>query len=330
MCRQDIPEKVVFLLVEDFSQLAFACAIEPLRIANLVSGRPLYSWRLASEGGERAVCSNRSTTLVDQGLEQRLDRGDRLFVVSGIGVRERTSRALLDYLRRQSRHGVRIGAICSGAYVMAKAGLLDGRRCAIHWAFHDSFTEEFPDVHLRRSVFVIDGDVATSSGGPAASDMMLQLIAEQHGSDLAVEVADQMVYNAIRSDSNAQRISLNGRIGVSEKLKRAVRLMEQNLEHPMPTHDIAAAAGLSGRQLERLFGKYLHSSPKQYYMELRLQRARNLLLQTDASVLDVALGCGFSSQSSFSRRYKQLYGVTPCAARTGLQHSAEAKEAADR
>lgn len=314
MAEQGAPDHFVFLLIEDFSHLAFACAIEPLRIANLVSGRQIYSWSLASDNGERAVCSNRSVTLVDQGLEP-LERGDRLFVVSGIGVKARTTRPVLDYLRRQSRHGVRVGAICSGAYVLARAGLLDGKRCAIHWEFHDAFVEEFPEAVLRRNVFVIDGHVATSSGGPAASDMMLHLIAEQHGSDLAIEVADQMVYNAIRTDGNAQRISLNGRIGVSEKLKRAVRLMEQNLEQPLSAHEIAAAAGLSGRQLERLFGKYLHSSPKHYYMELRLERARNLLLQTDASVVEVALGCGFSSQASFSRRYKQAYGVTPFAVR---------------
>lgn len=304
------PERFVFLLIEDFAHLAFACAVEPLRIANLVSGRELYNWTLAAPNGRDATCSNRSVTLVNQGLVS-LDPEDRLFVISGLDVKRHITRALLDYLRRERRHGVRIGGICSGAYVLATAGLLTGKPCAIHWAFHDAFAEEFPGVFLRRSVYVADAQVMTSSGGPAASDMMLHLIARTHGAELAIDVANQMVYNAVRRDEDAQRFSLNGRIGVSEKLKRAVRLMEENLEVPLSTHHLAEAVGISGRQLERLFGKHLHTSPKQYYVELRLQRARNLLMQTDASVIQVALSCGFSSHSHFTRRYKQAYGMTP-------------------
>ncbi|WP_205944717.1 GlxA family transcriptional regulator [Pelagibius litoralis] len=303
-------ERFVFLLIEDFSHLAFACAIEPLRIANHVSGKTLYSWLLASENGRQATCSNRSVILVDRGLEP-LEPDDHLFVVSGLNVRGSTTRPVIDYLRRESRHGARIGAICSGAYVLAMAGLLDGKPCALHWDYHDAFVEDFPDVTLRRSVFVADKRVMTSSGGPAASDMMLHLIAQEHGADFAIEVANQMVYNAVRSNEDVQRFSLNGRIGVNEKLKLAVRLMEQNLEMPLSTHELADAAGISARQLERLFGKHLHASPKQYYIELRLNRARNLLMQTDASVTEVALSCGFTSHAHFTRRYKQAYGVTP-------------------
>lgn len=306
----DRTERFVFLLIEDFSHLAFACAIEPLRIANHVSGKTLYSWSLASENGQRAICSNRSVTLVDRGLEP-LEPDDRLFVVSGLNVKRSTTRPVLDYLRRESRHGVKIGAICSGAYVLAMAGLLDGRPCALHWDYHDAFAEDFPDVILRHSVFVVDKNVMTSSGGPAASDMMLHLIAQEHGAELAIEVASQMVYNAVRSDADIQRFSLNGRIGVNEKLKRAVRLMEQNLEMPLSTHELAAAVGISGRQLERLFGKHLHTSPKRYYVELRLRKARNLLMQTDAPVIQVALSCGFANHSHFTLRYKQAYGMTP-------------------
>lgn len=308
------PERFVFLLIEDFAHLAFACAIEPLRIANLVSGRELYSWTLAAPNGRDATCSNRAVTLVDQGLVS-VTPGDCLFVVSGLDVKRHISRTLLDYLRREHRHGVRIGGICSGAYVLATAGLLDGQPCAIHWAFHDAFVEDFPDVLLRRSVYVADTAVMTSSGGPAASDMMLHLIARTHGADLAVEVANQMVYNAVRRDEDIQRFSLNGRVGISERLKQAVRMMEENLEMPLSPHEIAESVGITLRQLERLFGKYLHTSPQQYYVALRLQRARNLLMQTDASILQIALSCGFTTHSHFTRRYKQVFGMTPHTAR---------------
>ncbi len=305
-----VPERFVFLLIEDFTHLAFGCAIEPLRIANLVSGRELYSWTLASPNGRDASCSNRSVTLVNQGLVP-LSPEERLFVISGLDVKRHSSRALLDYLRREHRHGARIGGICSGAYVLAAAGLLAGKPCAIHWEFHDAFARDYPDVVLRQCVYVADTDVMTSSGGPAASDMMLHLIARTHGAELAVEVANQMVYNAVRRDEDIQRFSLNGRIGVSEKLKRAVRLMEENLECPLSTRELAQLIGVSARHLERLFSNHLHTSPKQYYVELRLQRARNLLMQTDAPIVEVALSCGFGSHSHFSRRYKQAFGVTP-------------------
>ncbi|MEM1420793.1 MAG: GlxA family transcriptional regulator [Pseudomonadota bacterium] len=305
------PETFVFLLIEDFTHLAFACAIEPLRIANLVAERELYRWRLASEDGARAICSNRSVTLVDQGLEP-LQRDERLFVISGLGVRERITRKAVDYLRRNHAHGVQLGAICSGAYALARAGVLDGQACAIHWEFHDAFTEEFPDVVLRRSVFVADAPIVSASGGPAAADLMLHLIAKTHGADLATSVADQMVYNSVRSDHAEQRVSPGARHGFrSEPLKRALREIDNTIEDPVPTAEIARRAGVTPRQLERLFGRYLNCSPQKYYRDVRLHKARNLLSQTDLSVAEIALACGFGSPTHFARCYRQTYGVTP-------------------
>jgi transcriptional regulator GlxA family with amidase domain len=306
----DEPEHVVFLLSEDFTHLAFACAIEPLRIANLVAGRRLYGWSLAAENGCEAVCSHGAVLRVDRGLEP-LPAGARLFVGSGIGVRARLTRRLLAHLRREGRRGVRVGAICSGARALTEAGLREDEPCAIHWEWHDAFVEAFPTVVLRRSVFVAEGRTPTAAGGPAAADLMLHLTAEAHGADLATAVADQMVYNAVRRDGDDQRLSLGARFGMrSEPVKRAVRLMETHIEDPISTADIADAVGLSIRQLERLFGKYLNCSPKKDYLDLRLQRARNLLLQTDLPVPEIALACGFASTGHFSRSYGQTYGVT--------------------
>jgi len=311
----DAPEHVAFLLVEDFTHLAFACAIEPLRIANLVADRPLYRWSLASEDGAPAVCSHGTALVVDRGLEP-LDRGDRLFVVSGLRVRERLTRRLLDHLRREDRRGVRLGAICSGAWALAEAGLLDDRPCAIHWEWHDAFVEAFPRVVLRRSVFVAEDAIPTAAGGPAAADLMLHLVAEAHGAALATADADQMVYNAVRPDDAEQRLPLGARLGMrSEPVKRAVRMMEEHLEDPVTTADVAAAVGLSIRQLERLFGKHLACSPKKYYLDLRLRRARNLLLQTDMPMAEIAMASGFVSVAHFSRSYRQTYGVAAAAER---------------
>ncbi len=308
----------VFLLIENFSHLAFSCAIEPLRIANLVSGKPLYNWVLMSEDGYAAKCSNGAVTLVNRGLEPSA-RDDRLFLISGIHVQHHTSKEVLSYLRRERSRGVKIGAICSGAYVLAKAGFLDGIETAIHWEFHDLFAERFPEVRLVRNVFVANQKYVTASGGTAAADLMLHLIAADHGASLATEVADQMVYNSVREGSAAQRVSLQSRHGIrSGHLTRAISIIEDNIETPLPPSEIASIIGISTRQLERLFGKYLNTSPKRYVVEARLHRARNLIVQSEQSISQIAMACGFNSTSHFSKVFRSTFGKTPLGHRTTL------------
>ncbi|MCP5075436.1 MAG: GlxA family transcriptional regulator [Rhodobacteraceae bacterium] len=305
------PDHFVFLLIENFSHLAFACAIEPLRIANLVSGKELYCWTLASENGVQETCSNRSVTLVDQGLAP-LKRGDHLFLISGIHVARHTTRPVLDYLRKSSRTAHFVGGICSGAYALAKAGLLDGKPCSIHWEFHNAFEEEFRKVKLQKTVFVADRKTPTASGGPAASDLMLHLIARKHGMELATKIADQMVYNVVRDERAEQRISVGSRFGARKsKLTDAIKFMEASLEEPLTTAGIADKAGISTRQLERLFRRHLNDTPSQYYLGLRLEKARTLLLLTDMPVIEISLACGFGSASNFSRVFKKVKGVSP-------------------
>ncbi len=299
------------LLVEDFTHLAFSCAIEPLRIANLLSGSQLYRWRLASENGTEATCSNGTRTLVDCGLDP-VPAGDVLLILSGINVEKRISPGLLAYVRRERARGTKIGALCSGAFVLAKAGLLENRRATIHWQFHDGFEERFPDVRLVRSVFVPDSKYPTASGGTATADLMLHFIGEAHGADLALAVADQMLYTTARSAEAAQRYSLQSRYGLrNAHIVAAVRLMTDHMEEPMSPSEIAAKLGISTRQLERLFERYMKCSPKKFATDLRLERARNLLLQTELSATEIAHACGFASAGHFSRVYKSRFGVTP-------------------
>ena len=304
-------QHVAFLLVEEFSHLAFSCAVEPLRIANLVSGEPLYEWSFGSENGETAVCSNGSVTLVHFGFDA-VPRCDRLFALSGIHMRNHVTKPLLAALRRARVQGAAVGALCSGAWVLAEAGFLDGMQAAIHWEYHDSFMEAFPEVNLVRSVFVADEKHMTASGGTATADLMLHLIEREHGYDLAVAVADQMVYNAVRNATAEQKVSLQSRNGMRNKhLAKAIQIMHDHINEPISASIIAEQIGISTRQLERLFGKYLNASPKKYFMEMRLERARNLLVQTEASVTEIALACGFESSGHFSRVYRAAFGVTP-------------------
>ncbi|UWQ93762.1 GlxA family transcriptional regulator (plasmid) [Aliisedimentitalea scapharcae] len=305
------PQHFTFVLVEDFTHMAFSCAVDPLRIANLVSGQDLYSWSYASENGETATASNGTVSLVHHGFLE-IPKSDRLFVLSGINMQTRATAALLNMLRRERVRGTAIGGLCSAAHILAKAGFLNGMQAAIHWDYHDSFMEEFPEVNLVRNVFVSDEKHLTASGGTATADLMLHLIEEDHGFDLSVAVADQMVYNAVRNATAEQRVSLQSRNGMrNAHLSKAIQIMQEHLETPISPSLIAQQIGISTRQLERLFGKYLNASPKKYFMDMRLERARHLLLQTESSVTEVALACGFDSPGHFARVYRSAFGVTP-------------------
>lgn len=302
----------VFALVEDFTHLAFSCAVDPLRIANLISGRDLYRWSFASADGQTATASNGAVTVVHHAFPA-IPPCDRLFVLSGIGMQQKDHQPLFAALRLIDRtRSTRIGALCSGAWLLAQAGFLNGAKAAIHWEYHDSFIEAFPEVNLVRNVFVADEKHVTASGGSATADLILHLIGQDHGQDLAAAVADQMVYSAVREGSAEQRVSLMARAGHrSQHLKRAIEIMRDTLDDPVAPMAIAADLNISVRQLERLFGKHLNASPKKYYMDLRLQRARHLLLQTEMSVTEVAVACGFGSPGHFTRVYRTAFGVTP-------------------
>lgn len=305
------PRRFVFLLLDRFTMLSFACAIEPLRLANYVAGRQLYTWVLAGETGESVTCSNGATFKLDIGLED-VDREDVVLVCGGLDVQRATTRPVLNWLRREARRGNIIGGMCTGTYALAKAGLLDGRRATIHWENMDGFVEEFEDVRLTKSVFVIDGNRLSTAGGTSSIDLILKIIAADHGETLANNVADLLIYNSIRTDQDSQRLSIPTRIGVRHpKLAQVIQMMEGAIEDPLSPADLAEKVGMSTRQLERLFRRYLNRSPKRYYMELRLQKARNLLMQTDLSVINVALACGFASPSHFSKCYRAHYGTTP-------------------
>ena len=301
----------VFLLLKNFSMSSFTAAIEPLRIANRMNGKEIYTWSLASENGTWAKASNDVELRVDRGFDLT-NRGDTILVCGGVKIKEATTKPALNWLRREARKGVRVGGLCTGAHTLATAGLLDGKKCTIHWENHDSFEEEFPEVELTKSIYVVDGNRYTSAGGMSSLDLMLNVIASDHGQDLANTVADQLIYTSIRTDRDEQRLSIPTRIGVRHpKLSTVIQMMEANIEEPVSPSSLAQDVGMSTRQLERLFRRYLNRSPKRYYMELRLQKARNLLMQTDMSVINVALACGFASPSHFSKCYRAHYNTTP-------------------
>jgi transcriptional regulator GlxA family with amidase domain len=303
--------RYVFLLLEQFSLVPFSSALDTLRIANRFDKSLRYSWSLASETGNPVACSNGTSIIVDTNLED-VGRDDIIIVCGGLDIDRTTTKPVLNWLRKQARKGAGIGGLCTGAHTLAKAGLLEGKRCTIHWENYDSFTEEFEDVKLSKALYVIDGNRFTSAGGTSSLDLMLKLMATQDSEEIANWVADQCLHTNIRTERDEQRLSIPTRIGVRHpKLSTVIQMMERNIEEPVSPSILAQDVGMSTRQLERLFSRYLKRSPKRYYMELRLQKARNLLMQTEMSVINVALACGFASPSHFSKCYRAQYDTTP-------------------
>jgi transcriptional regulator GlxA family with amidase domain len=291
--------------------MAFAAAIEPLRAANRLSGESLFAWRLFSHDGDPVRASNGIDVAVGGSIRDDAAL-DLLLVCSGTPDAGARDKALAQWLRALVRSGASVGGISLGAYALAHAGLLDGRRCALHWENLAAFGEQFPRIRTTTDIFVIDDTRCTCSGGTAGLDMMLQLIMDRNGRALANDVSEQFIHPRIRGTQDRQRMAIQARLGVAnQKLIAAVGLMESTADEPRDVQQIAADVGLSSRQLERLFAKYLRASPSRHYLELRLDRARELLLQTAKPILDVAVACGFASASHFSRCFLAVYGHKP-------------------
>ncbi len=306
------PKAYAFLLVPGFSTLGFSCALDALSLANHhPSGQKFYKWRLISETGEPVAAYNGVTVAVDTGLTE-LGREETLIVCAGENAGQGSTKTLLNWLRREVRKGMDYGALSSGTYTLALAGLIGGKRVTTHWEYKTALAEMLPDVIMEDTIYSVDGRVFTSAGGAASMDMMLHRINADYGVDMATWVADQMVYTVPRAHSHGQRMSLQSRPEVrNTKLLLAMQIMENNLEDPLVPDEIADVVALSTRQLERLFAKYLNTSPKRYYLHLRLEKARNLLRQTDLSVTDVCVACGFRSLSHFSKSYRSAFGIPP-------------------
>ena len=313
-----LKRSIVFFLVPNFSMIAFATAIEPLRIANRMLGYEAYRWRLASADGTPVTASNGVEVAVNTSLadERRSLTGEArpsmVFVCSGIRVDEFYNKSVNAWLREEFNRGVSVGGLCTGAYILATAGLLSGKRCAIHWENLPGFAEKFPNAEVYADLYEVDGNIYTCAGGTAALDMMLNLIGEDHDDNLVNRICEQALTDRVRNPHDRQRLPLRARLGVqNSKVLSIIELMEANLSEPLSLLEIADYAGLSRRQIERLFRQEMGRSPARYYLEIRLDRARHLLVQSSLPIVEVAVACGFVSASHFSKCYRELYARSP-------------------
>ena len=312
-------EVLDFLLLPDFSMMAFSSAVEPLRAANQLAGRALYGWSTFSLDGKPVAASNGVVVTPEGALGQAGEAGT-LFVCAGNGAERFDHEALNRRLRALSARRAMLGGLCTGAIALARAGLLEGYRCTIHWENVEGFAEEFPELDITATLFELDRDRITCSGGTAPLDMMINKIAGTHGGDLGVKVAEMMLHHAVRHPHDVQRMPIQYRTGITHpKLLAAIAHMEAFIESPARLAEIAGAVSLSPRQLERLFRQHIGKKPTRYYMDLRLQRARLLLRQTTMSITQIAVATGFASASHFTRSYGELFERSPREERLNLK-----------
>lgn len=314
--------RFVFLTLPNYTMLALASAIDALRMANRVSKRDLYEWTLATLDGEPVPASNGLSMSPTVALDQA-GPANIVFVVGGVQVEKATTAPLLAALRRLAQRHVSLGSLCTGGYALAKAGLLDKYRAVIHWENMTALREEFPRVIFSDQLFAIDRDRYTCTGGIAPLDLMLHIIKQHQGRDIGPLISEQFILDRIRNDQDRQHIPLQARVGLfHENLIEAAALMEANIEEPLSLDEIAALVGVSRRQIERLFKRYVGQVPTKYYLDMRLRQARDLLLQTPMSIMQVAVACGFQSPPHFSKCYRMLYGYTPSAERSASRSQA--------
>lgn len=311
--------RYVFLTLPNYTMIALASAVDALRGANLVTKRDVYEWSLATLDGKPAVASNGLSMSPTVALDT-VGTADIIFVVGGVQVERAVTPALLGALRRLAQRHVALGSLCTGGYALAKAGLLDKYKAVIHWENMSAMREEFPRVIFSDQLFVIDRDRYTCTGGVAPLDLMLHIIKQHQGRDIAPLISEQFILDRIRNAQDRQHIPLQARVGLfHENLIEAAALMEANIEEPLSLDEIAALVGVSRRQIERLFKRYVGQVPTKYYLDMRLGRARELLLQTAMSIMEIAVACGFQSPPHFSKCYRNLFGHTPSAERQGTR-----------
>ncbi len=325
--KASVKRSIVFFLVPDFTMVAFATAIEPLRIANRMLGFEAYRWRLASADGRPVRASNAVECAVDTSLDDERrklagpDRPSMVVVCSGVNVETYSNRSVFAWLREEYNRGVAIGGLCTGAHVLASAGLLSNRRCAIHWENLPGFSEKYPKANVFADLFEVDQNIYTCAGGTASLDMMLKLIGDDFDETIVNRVCEQMLTDRVRSPTDRQRQALRARLGVQNaKVLSIIELMEANLAEPLSLVEIADGVGLSRRQIERLFRQEMGRSPARYYLEIRLDRARHLLVQSSLPGVEVAVACGFVSASHFSKCYRELYARSPQQERADRKH----------
>jgi len=306
-----------FYLTPEFTMLAFTTALETLRLANQVLGHDKYAWRIVSADGKpvRASCGlqlGADLSLDDARSQTRATSARMVMVCAGQDVERYANRSLASWLRECRKTRIPLGAVCTGAYLLAQAGILDKRRCTIHWENLAAFSERFSNVQPSLQIYAVDDDIYTCAGGTSPLEMMLEIIGREEGTGTAAAICQLAIVASLRDGSERQRLPYMLPLGIDNpNLRVLVEVMEENVADPIPLTLVAARGGISRRQMERYFRDTFNCSPGKYYMRLRIERARSLLRQTTMPVVEIAIACGFVSASHFSKMYRSFEGTSP-------------------
>lgn len=316
--------RIAFILVDGFALMSFAAVTEPLRAANLLAGERIYEIACYAAGRTAAdalngslangssVNSSSAASVRVGNLEQATGNFDLVLVVAGgdpVGYRDDFT---FQWLRRQARHGRTLGGVSGGPAVLANAGVMENRRMTIHWEHAAALAERHPGLLLERTLYVVDRDRITCAGGTAPLDMMHALIAEQHGPDFARKVSDWFMHTDVRPAGGPQRAGLAQRYGTNRPaVLAAIEAMENHIADPLTLSDLAQLAGVSVRQLNRQFRAGLDCSAGSFYRDLRLEKSRELLRQTDLRIVDIGLAAGFSGAAHFATAFRRRFGASP-------------------
>jgi len=305
------PRRFVFLVCPSFTLLAFASALDPLRIANQLSQQPLYDWTVRSLDGTAPPSSTGVAVHVDGPLGE-VPRDDTLVVCGGNRPEFLAAPRFVSAVNRHARHGGTVVGLCTGAFALAKAGLLESRSFTLHWENQPGFCEAFPNLAPSANKFEIDGPVITCGGGAASTDLMLDLIERDHGKRFAAMVSDMCLRRVGIGSDLPQRSSISAIVQKRNPLLSAVvDLMSRHLEDPLSMSALSIKTGYSRRHLERLFTEAIGQTPARYYLSLRLDHARSLLTSTNLSLSEVTSACGFACKSHFAKAFTRRFGVPP-------------------
>jgi AraC family transcriptional regulator, glycine betaine-responsive activator len=305
------PFRFGFLVVPNFSLIGLGSAVDPLRLANQVAGRTVYEYVTLAENGGPVRSSDGIQIIPDLPITAAPPL-DAVLVIGPNPIPRRGVDPIVRWLRRLAHAGIALGGVDTGSYFLARAGLLNGYRCTIHWEDMDELLGRFPQLIVSPKLFEVDRDRCSSSGGIAAVDMMIHLIAQGSGSHRLAAGVSELLICEHRGPDERQRVPMRSLLGpANPKLLEAVTLMECNIEEPFSMGELATLLQISARQLERMFQDHLHCTPTHHYLQVRLAHAQQLLRRTDRSISSVAAACGFRSLPHFTSRYKSLFGVPP-------------------
>jgi transcriptional regulator GlxA family with amidase domain len=306
-----VGRRFAVLLFPGFPMMAFSSVIEPLRAANALGAAPAYGWNTVGLDNRSLTASNGITFRPDFSVAED-PPADFIVVCSGGNADQLTAKQPIKWIRKNLRRGANLGSVADGAFYLARHGLLDGYACTLHWRSQPAFAEAFPELDLKRSVYVIDRTRFTSAGGVGAFDMMLDIIESHHGETMAQKVSEWFVHDRIRATADREKLQLRLRTGIRNDLVlAAVERMEERMERGETIARIAKRLGISVWKLDRAFRADLRLSPGDYFRQMRMERASDLLIHSSLPIHEVGLACGYSDYSAFVRAFRRVHRKTP-------------------